>query len=220
MEKLLIDSNIVVVSRGFNVPLFSQLWLKKKEIFSEEELLAASPFFTPVATQVDTKDCILTIQAERIQLGIKDSSLYEVLIEKLRKIILALPECPYTGIGFNFTWSAIPATRSVLEISKENFLPKAKTNPWNKEFGGDKDTKIGAFYSKKFEGAWMNVDIRPKVINVASENAKTDKESISFSFNFHHDLNNGNPVELIQEYLGSWCKKFNEAQRIVELTIE
>lgn len=218
MEKTLLDANVVVVANGFNVPLFSQLWLAGKGIFTEDELTKSSPCFTPTFVQVDTPDCTLTVQSNRMQLKIKKQG--SGVIAKIQRIIELLPECPYTGIGFNFSWGVTSFSKDISAVSKKNFLPSAANNPWHAEFKKDHSVTVGAIYRKCFQDSIMHLEIRPQTISIGVGEEHADKDSMIFSFNFHHGINHTLSNDEFNQIFNSWEEKYNESERISDLLVE
>ena len=215
MEKTLMDASVVVVARGFNVPLFSQLWLRRKKIFSEKELTGAIPLFTPAVAQVETTDCVLSVQQERLQMRIKN--LESDALRKIKRIIEALPECPYTGLGFNFRWGITSFVEDVSAVSRKNFLPTSRQNPWCSEFKKDSSVSVGAFYCKKLHDSVMNLEIRPQIITIGVGEEQASKDSMVFSFNFHYGITSPLSKEKWERMFDTWEEKYKESERIASL---
>ena len=61
-------SNIVITANTFNMSIFSQIWLEKHGIFTEQELTAPNAIFAPGIMQIGTNGCHLLLLPERLQM--------------------------------------------------------------------------------------------------------------------------------------------------------
>src|SRR5437899_1423114 len=104
MGLTLVGSNAVVVARQFNPSVLSQIWLVETGILQTTDF-GGEFAFTPLFSQVTTKDFTLLVIPERLQFvpTVDENRQRAFIIEKVGAIVKALPHTPYTAMGMNFT---------------------------------------------------------------------------------------------------------------------
>jgi hypothetical protein len=97
----LIGANVVLLAKNHNPTIVSKDWLSEKGILTES---AMSFTHTPAFSVVETDNFSFIVDPDRLQLTAKKD--FDVNVNTLAQMVLAyihaLPETPYSAIGFNF----------------------------------------------------------------------------------------------------------------------
>jgi len=174
---MLDETNIVILARNYNPSIVSKEWLYNKNIIIEE---AMNFVHTPVFSLVETEHISFILNDDRLQISLKRISPEN--IEGLPKIackfVSALPETPYSAVGFNYRYH-IPQVSFQMEVL---FSPN---DIKLKELFAE-DYKLGGVVLFKFKDFVVRMNATP----VRGENAR-----IAIDFNFHCDCHNAEEVK-------------------------
>lgn len=189
------DYNVVVVAQNLNPSIFTQLWLVKQGIFSEDEFKQGS-FFTPAAVNILTDSANLLVVPDRLQLTFLKQELQQEVAKKvIGTVVETLPHTPYTAIGFNFNWIIEPEDDKEFPATlRRLFLPDK--NPLAGTFDSN-DARFGIYMSKNTITMRLKLDIKPFIV---TSPAIGKKEVLQLNFNFHKDVK-GEDVKIIIETL-------------------
>jgi hypothetical protein len=209
MNLQLVDANVVVVARQFNPTIFSQLWLVRNGIATEEDFQGES-VFTPAFVQVRARRYALLVLAEQVQFAPSPPAVREgeLVLDKVGRIVRLLPETPYVAVGLNFTWQ--------LDIGEpDQFVPFSRAlffrgNPLFHQFD-EVNGRFGGYLSREMFGARLKLDVKPIRVGPPED----PLERLLFAFNFHKDVGRDDPVQDIQEMLGRWNDALEESSAIV-----
>ena len=218
MGKTLTSCEIVLVVQGINVKLLSQEWLIEKGIFSQDELLFPAPIFTGSFISASCPECELVITDARIQLKMSGLDGHKKGIEKIRRVLAAFQDCPYTAAGINFEWTVSPL-KDIHKATVKNFLPASAKTAWAKEFGSDSSAIIGANFYRKFQESFMTLKIHPDVSKVIANSDEKNPCGMLLNFNFHLKVEKS-PKKTIEAYLKTWKAKYEESVRLAGLFSE
>lgn len=215
MDNTIVSSNVVIVAQQFNPSILNHSFLIEEGIIDKREDIHQDSLVSMVCVQINSKKFQMLVVPEQLQFtltpSVQESEQQAVIIEKLGKLMNALPHIPYKGIGLNFIWHISPETKSMSALTKELFFRKG--SPLFKEFDTD-EAYLGSYMSKNIQGFRLGLDIRPL------EDPQNKKTSLQFVFNFHKNTE-GNPSKIteMQLALSKWNEVRQEAQHIVDLTI-
>lgn len=181
MDISLIGANIVVTAKNHNPSIISKDWLSQKGII-EDKIVSFT--HTPAFSVVETENLSFFVDPDRFQLSLKREFVNRVnsLPEKISFYISALPETPYTAIGFNFVY-----------LVKTNGTSLNKIYCYNNEklkslFS--EDYQLGSLIKYKFGKFAVKLIISPN----------SDNETVA-DFNFHCQLENSVKItECIEKY--------------------
>ena len=196
----LYDFNVVVTARVFNPSVIGQHWLVRNAVVGEDDFRPGCVFLDGLS-QVQTEEFSLVVVPQRLQFSprVPDNRKQELIIEKVGRIVAALPHTPYEACGLNITWHLTPE-----EIDTETFCRRLFFRPDDSFYETfDEDGALfGAYFSKDSIGCRMKLDVKP--INLESDDDR-EWQCVQFAFNFHIDLENAeNAVGLIVEMLHRW----------------
>lgn len=217
MKLSLIDSNVVVVANQFNPSVFSQLWLTKHGLATEEEVGGEECAFTNVFAQVITPRYALVVTPNHLQLMVRPGAekQQELVAEKISKIVELLPHTPFTAIGLNFRYHARPEKCDVHSLTRGLFF--VGESPLHKAFDVA-DARFGGYLSKNVLGSRLRLEVKP-VIAPFEEGSKPE-DLLLLGFNFHHELTSGNTGDAIKTIVAKWNQARNEAQTIADAVAE
>ena len=206
----LVHANVVLVARQFNPTIFSQTWLTRHGLVSEDDFSnGAESLFTPPVVQVRSREFVLLVLPEQLQFApdaaVEDQG--KLVLEKVGTIVTLLPETPYTAVGLNYHWHLVPERAHIARVCRALFF---RTNPLYECFDQD-DARFGGYLSKDVFGGRLKLDIKPIRVGTPAEM----EERLQLAFNFHADLSRENPVDQIREMLGSWDRAKDHARQIV-----
>ncbi|MCC7086536.1 MAG: hypothetical protein IT427_16175 [Pirellulales bacterium] len=214
MSTSLIHTNVVAVARQFNPSVFSQLWLVRHGIASENEFeQVAESLFTPAIVQVRLPRFVLLVVPEQLQFAPlpPDVDHSELVLEKMGKIVETLPETPYIAIGLNFQWHFIPETCEMSKFCRRLFF---RDNLLFSSFD-QPDARFGGYMSKDVLGFRLRLDVRPLRV----EQPEGVRELFQFAFNFHTDIASDvqgeTSVSQIRRMLGQWNQAREHTRQIV-----
>ncbi|HEY1598920.1 MAG TPA: hypothetical protein VGG64_04920 [Pirellulales bacterium] len=205
----LVQENIVLTARHVNVHIFTQIWLHHQGIVLENEY-AAPMIFTPAIIQIVTPQFQMTVVEERIQfvpLG-EEPARAQLILDRLGRLVNALPHTPYQALGLNFSWHHTPTPTAPIEVLGRRLFLK-QDSALAHAFDGN-DAKFGAYYSKNvFGGFRCKLSTLP--IDVLQEDGST-QERLQFSFNYH--LAAATPDEIVGA-LGHWDEAKRHAHALI-----
>lgn len=198
----------VVVAQQFNPSVMNQVWLVKRGVLEEDDLLEGS-VFSDMLVQVRSRFFHMLVLPEQMQFvpAVVAEQQQELLIDKVGTIVQAVPHTPYRGLGLNFNWHLKPGDGDLGRLTRELFATPDR--PLYSRFGGD-NARFGAYLSKDFCDFRLKLDVKP--INVPVND--TIDRRLQFAFNFHAEITEG-PDQIV-ERLGHWNEVRQEAKEILE----
>lgn len=215
--------NAVLIASQFNPSIFTEHWLIKKGVFSEEEVIG-DRLMTPVCSQFMTAALRMVVVPERLQLSAlrSDSESFEIEAakEKLRRVVQSLPETPYTALGFNFVWRC-----SASDPHKTpGVLRQVFSNPAGGLWGNTEldDEVVGGTLVGGYIGSRMRMVLLPEEIAPGSgpEPAGGKVPGFSADFNYHFSfIDDTDPVEQVEAFLQAWSDCRAHSESIIDLVI-
>ena len=210
MSSRLVNANVVIAARQFNPSVMSQLWLIDNQIVERDEFEPGC-IFTDMIVQANAAPFVLFVTPEQLQFTPRAAPEGQqgVIVERLGRIVQALPHTPYFAIGLNFTWHFTPERIDVGRISRDLFY--LETSAVFREFGAE-DARFGGYLSKNALGLRMKLDVKPMT------NRTDDQvfEFMQFAFNFNLDVNReANAPDAILGALNRWHEADEESKRIM-----
>jgi len=206
-----VGQNVVVAAHHFNPTIFSQLWLVRNGLITEDSFRAGCAFTEAFSNSVSDEFSLLVVPP---QLQFTPSVLPEaeprLILEKVGAIVRALPHTPYHAIGLNFTWHVLPSEGSVATLSRRLF--NLETKPLFREFSAA-DAQFGTYLSKDIFGTRLKLDIKPITVDLPELGGQQPR--LHFGFNFHRDVRTDDPVTCIEEVLRNWQNAKTEAARLL-----
>ena len=193
MDISLIGANIVILAKNHNPSIVSKEWLSQKGII-EDEIVSFT--HTPAFSVVETEDFSFFADPDRIQLNVKVDILGKVdlLPQMISSYVKALPETPYTNIGFNFVYK-IKMGKSTLESIYGYNIEKLKSLFHD-------DYQLGGIIKYKFDEMIVRLILEPDT----SDEMKAD-------FNFHCQLDD---TKQIFDIIKRHCDAMKESENILE----
>lgn len=210
MSLILADANVVVAAKVFNPSITNQLWLFQNDIIGDEKLKKF--VFTEVLSQVQTDDFRLVIVPQRLQFiaDVEEELQQALIVEKVSKIIEALPHTPFLACGLNITWYLEPEHADAPTICRRLFYKE--DTPLSEIMNSD-DALFGGYFSKNFHESRLKVDVKP--IDAEKENDQK-VQLLQFSFNFHKDVENSeHKITDIETLLRHWDEALARTQEIM-----
>jgi len=204
MNAVLKVTNIVILANNFNPAIPTKDWLMKQGIFEKEPINFIN---TNVVSLFESDDYTLEIDPQRLNYFLKKPELFniEYMASSIIKYINALPETPYTAIGYNVHWNLISAENNkVGDFFKENYC-----NNISKISSalGSINFNFGLIISHSQSDVLITVKILP-IIN---------STNYEIAFNFHKDLKNKNENNKdIKEFLNNLSQYYTKAKQILE----
>ena len=204
----LIDSNVVIISKSFNIPIINTVWLYKNDIFTEEEMRGATCL--PVTVEIRTDTFHFSLVPDRLHFSVKPD--HEdpkgLILSKIGKLVKLLPHTPYIAAGLNFTFHVTPADGDLCKLSRELFF-----NERSKLFHGleSDDVRFGGFFSMHKIDTRLRFDAKP--VTVPIQNDKEEK--LQFSYNFNVTISQNDDYNKILDLFKKWekavefCKEIN-----------
>lgn len=208
MEVSLTVKNIVIVGE-FQPSRFDKYYFLKNQIFEEGDILETSIFSSEFSV-VRTNLFNLTVLNNQIILNENEPKDEDFISEIISKIVKTI-EFKASGFGINLHWY-IFSENDTNRLSKEYFYNE---NSVINQYFIDGNVSYGTYMSKDFGNSRMKLDIKPATVT----KIETGQEQtiISFSFNFHTDLNTENFKVNIMKSLSEINEYTEETKKIVQL---
>ncbi|MHC4400542.1 MAG: hypothetical protein ACYTG0_12775 [Planctomycetota bacterium] len=208
----LAGSNLVVTAHHFNPSIFSQLWLARNGVLGEDEFSPGCLFSDQVAN-VESLGFGLLVVPPQMQFvpRVSPDCQGDLVRDKVGTIVRALPHTPYTAIGLNFLWHAVPEDGDVAALTRVLFFTPDRGIC--QLFDAD-DARFGAYFSRDALGCRLKLDVKP----ISRQREDGRRELVQFAFNFHLDVprDENQVIAAIERHLGIWDEARAEATRIVE----
>jgi hypothetical protein len=211
MKILLADANVVITAQHFNPSVFSQLWLVRNGLATEEQVQGENCAYTNVFAQLITDQMVMQVTADhlRINLPPEGTNNETVIVSKLGRAVDLLPHTPFTAVGLNFTYRLTPEHRSIEKFGKDLFF--VSHSPLHHLFQTD-DSRFGGYLSKNTLGCRLRLEVKPSLFQVDG----LAEHCILMNFNFHHELiGSDTAAAKIHASLSKWNEASIEARRIV-----
>lgn len=211
--------SIIVTANTFNPSIFSQVWLLNQGIVKEDDF-AGDSISTAQATQHQLKNMQLVVIPPRLQISFPpdhtDTS--KQACDIISKIVERLPHTPFDAAGLNFEHVVSVLDSGQQEaVCRQLFL--VENTPLSRFFS-DGEPRYGAYYSRRFEGMRMRLEIKP----ITPTGSLGDNERLRFGYNFHMDVSSeedvGKRCDLVIDALKKWedCQKM--ATELTQQVIE
>lgn len=207
----LVRKNVVILAQQFNPSILTQLWLVKNGVLAEDEFETGC-IFTESLVQVIGKRFNITAIPNQFQFmpvpSIPSDEERDLISEKVGLVVTRLPHTPYTALGFNFVWHAMPEHETTKDFCRRMFF--RDDGPLFREFRSE-DALFGAYMSKDLLGFRMKMDVWPGMTSAMKD------LQLQIAFNFHVDLTNDESrIEKLVKMLGQWEQARSESLRIVK----
>ena len=178
MDISLIGANIVVLAKNHNPSIISKEWLSQKEIIDGDFVNFTH---TPAFSIVETEFFSLVVDPDRLQLTIKSDiqNNVDTLEQSILTYVQALPEVPYSAIGFNFVYNLV----SKKAIIKDIFNPSDEK--FKKLF--TENYQVGGIIKFNHDGFLVTISLQPNNTNNVNNEIKAD-------FNFHYLLGDSSEI--------------------------
>ena len=169
MKVVQTQASIVLLANSHNPTIVTNEWLTRKKILTES---AVDFTHTPMFSTVETPTFLLYVDPQRLRLDVKTfnhDSLYK-LPNIIEKYVEALPEVPYSAVGFNSRWQ-VPDT-PLREILKADFTGDSEL--FEKVFGGQHN--VGGIVLWQYGSFRVQLTANPAQANPAID------------FNYHSEV--------------------------------
>ncbi len=155
-------SAAVVVARRFNVTAARQHWLVKQGIIGENDLLEGA-LFSDTVVQAPTSRFVVLLLPDQLQFvpTVSPDEEQPIILEKLGKIVGALPHVPYKALGLNFNWLFKPADGDTAKVTREMFF--VQDRPLFSIFSGP-DARFGGYLSKDHGEFRLKLNVTPMTL--------------------------------------------------------
>lgn len=172
MDISLIGANIVILAKNHNPSIISKEWLSQKKIIGDDFVNFTH---TPAFSIVETEFFSLVVDPDRLQLAIKSDiqNKVDTLEQSILTYVQALPEVPYSAIGFNFIYNLVARK----DVIKEIFHPSDEKF---KELFSE-NYQLGGIIKFNSDGFLVTISLQPNISNNVNNEIKAD-------FNFHYLL--------------------------------
>ncbi len=160
MDISLIGANIVILAKNHNPSIISKEWLSQKNIFVDNFINFT---LTPAFSIVETESFSLVVDPDRLQLAVKVDiqNNIDALEQSILTYVQALPEVPYTAIGFNFLYN-IEARKDII---KEILHPPDEI--FKKLFS--ENYQLGGIIKFNSDGFLVTINLQPNINNKYNE---------------------------------------------------
>lgn len=212
----LVDANAVIVAHSFNPTIADQFWLADNRIVLKEEFRKKQ--FADALVEVATDEFHFLLVPERCQFTPRPGSecASGLIVERLGRLVDALPHTPFQAVGINFTWFVRFSECTLGQYSKMRF--GRQDSPTYLHFDTP-DARYGGYFSKDLNNCRLKLDVKP--LHVAFEEKPT--EVMQFAFNLHRDLGPDasgiERTEDVKRVLGMWDSTRAAAQEILDDSI-
>ncbi len=183
MDISLIGANIVILAKNHNPSIISKEWLSQKNIIVDNFINFTH---TPAFSIVESESFSLVVDPDRLQLAVKGDiqNKIDALEQSILTYVQALPEVPYSAIGFNFLY--IIETRN--DIIKEIFHPP---DEMFKDLFTE-DYQLGGIIKFNSDGFLVTINLQPNINNNENNEIRAD-------VNFHYLLGDSSETSDIIE---------------------
>lgn len=224
MNIMLENSSIVILAKDFNPTIFKPFWLKKNDIFFEQEL-QGSIVITPVAVQIPTENFHFTVLPDRVQMVMpRNYSEAENDVDRvLGGIVKTLPHTPYTAVGLNFNYLIAPDSED--KFSEWNRKLFASSLSRKIQSPKDNNSRFGNYVSFDFLETRLKIDMKPiKALGNIESLCKSwheNQDLIRINVNFHSDVGNmDSPEKAIIENLNKWTQALAYSEKLTKMISE
>lgn len=188
------SATIVILARNYNPSIVSKDWLQDKGLLRG----AVSNFVhTPAFSLVQTDQLALVVDENRLQLSLQRPSEWtlRILRDTADDFVQALPETPYTGVGFNLHY----------QVPKEEFVLESLLSVNRERLAGlvGERNEMGGKIVFEYNGFVAKMDISPSL---------GEDEAVRVDFNFHADIRGSSEV---REQLSLYENVVAKAEAIV-----
>lgn len=192
MDISLIGANIVILAKNHNPSIISKEWLSQKKIIDDDFVNFTH---TPAFSIVETEFYSLVVDPDRFQLAIKNDiqNKVDTLEQSVLTYIQALPEVPYSAIGFNFLYNLVAREDIIKEIlhpSDEIFKELFSEN-----------YQLGGIIKFNSDGFLVTITLQP------------NNNEIKADCNFHYLLGD---LSEISDVIGKHKQMKETSERILE----
>ena len=162
----------MILAKNHNPSIISKEWLSQKKIIGDNFVNFTH---TPAFSIVETEFLSLVVDPDRLQLAIKSDiqNKVDTLEQNILSYVQALPEVPYSAIGFNFIYMLVAKK----DIMKKIFHPPDEKF---KELFSE-NYQLGGIIKFNSDGFLVTISLQPNITNNVNDEIKAD-------FNFHYLL--------------------------------
>ena len=209
MTPSLFSRNIVLIG-GFDLAIFDRYFFIKNEIFNDKDIQYQSSFNPQQVIQIFNSKYNFFITPNQIIISSLSLNNLEDNINELVKKIIQIGSFGISAVGFNFHWSLRDNTKSIPELSKENFY---SDNIKILSFFKSNDARFGTYASMNFLNSRLKLDVKP--VSIQNTVTLEIEDVINFAFNFHFDaISNNNDILL---YLNDYINYYNKSYEIISI---
>lgn len=220
MIKMSVNNTIVLAANDVNLSIFKPHWLIKNEILTEDDC-SGEVVVTPAFVQIPTKNFILTILPNRIQMVFSQecSDIPQNINKTLKRLITTLPHTPYNAVGLNFAYLVSPEENEgdYNFWSKKLFSSKFSNSI---RFKKNSDPKFGCYFSYNVLEARLKVHVTPSKTNQETVRLnpswKLNQDIIKIDMNFHYPVDDNNIVESSLSSLDKWTAACELSKKIAD----
>lgn len=188
-------SGIIITAQTFNPSIFTETWLSQNHIIDANDLIGLKLFSAEVA-QFQTSDMRVLVIPPKMQITFPIPEVegdFESPKEVAVRTVKLLPHTPYQALGLNFDFF-------VTQPADQNFSDYDRTLLGSgdyqllREFSSN-DSRFGRYFSKDYKEARLRLDIKPV------KAGPDKKETLQFSFNFHHEVSQLDPDNRVKKLI-------------------
>ena len=217
MALQVIEGNAVVVARQFNPTVTSQHWLVKTGLLADGD--PGKDFvFTPLFSHFTNDEFDFLLVPERLQIAplVEADKQQGLLIDRVGKLIKAVPHTPFVAVGLNFTVQIVPEHVDVIALTRRCFFVSG--SPLHEEFDAP-DARFGGYFSRDVLGMRLKLDVKPaRGIRPGWED---ERHFVNMDFNYQYDIKpEEDPVAQIVDCLSKWNEARSQVLRIADILTE
>jgi hypothetical protein len=200
-------TNIIILASNFNPAIPTKDWLISHNIFEKEPINFMN---NNVISLFEDDDYTLEIDLQRLNYILKKPEYInlEYMSSKINKYVDALPETPYTAIGYNVYWHLISDKENeVAELLKSKYCHKF--SDINSILETD-NFDYGLFFSYSFSDIVISIKILPIFKSFNFE----------ISFNFHKELKNIIKNKEMNQFIENLKMYYSKAKKVLDEIIK
>lgn len=189
------SANLVIIAANYNPSIVSKEWLYQKGILTDT---VRNFVHTPVFSLVEADQFSLIVDEQRLQLAVRKTTQENLQTAPTiaARFVDALPETPYTALGFNYHYVMSKEECDISNIFSPNHERIRKLISETYE--------LGATLAFEFERFTVTLNMSP---------ATGPEKRIRMGFNFHADAKG---VDEVKSGLSRQLATLEEADKIVQ----
>lgn len=188
----------MILAKNHNPSIISKEWLSQKKIIGDDFVNFTH---TPAFSIVETELLSLVVDPDRLQLAIKSDieNKVDTLEQSILSYVQALPEVPYSAIGFNFLYMLVARK----DIIKKIFHPSDEKF---KELFSE-NYQLGGIIKFNSDGFLVTISLQPNITNNVNNEIKAD-------LNFHYILKD---LSEVSDVIGKHKQMKEKSESILEM---